>query len=103
MATPKKCIKIVFYTNEDGGNNNKILGKLSRTTVVSTTIKSYNQLNFLNLVTMATDKNEKKSNFGANKEGSKEYIGFGEIILDNWFPWQQNNLISLVTDWAHTV
>ena len=48
------CIKVVFYTYKDGGNNNNILGKLSRTTVVSITIKSYNQLNFLNLVTMAT-------------------------------------------------
>ena len=39
MATTKKCIKVVFYTNKDGGNNNKILGKLSRTNVVSMTIK----------------------------------------------------------------
>ena len=76
MATTKKCIKVVFYTNEDGGKNNNILGKLSRTTVVSTAIKSYNQLNFLNLVTMATEKIE-KSHSGANKEGSKEYIGLG--------------------------
>ena len=60
MATTKKCIKVVFYTNKDGGNNN-ILGKLSRTTVVSITIKSYNQPNLLNLVTMATAKNRKKA------------------------------------------
>ena len=83
MATTKKCIKVVFYTNNDGGNNNKILGKLSRTTVVSITIKSYNQLNFLNLVTMATATIRKESHFDANKEGSKESIGFGKIILDN--------------------
>ena len=54
MATTKKCIKVVYYTNKDGGNNNRILGKLTGTTVVSITIKSYNQLEFLNLVTMAT-------------------------------------------------
>ena len=80
MATTKKCIKVVFYTNKDGGNNNKILGKLTRTTVVSITIKSYNQLKFLNCVTMATAKIRQKSHIDANKEGSKEYIGFGEII-----------------------
>ena len=60
MATTKRCIKVGFYTNNDGGNNNKILGKLSRTTVVSVNIKSYNQLNVLNLVTMATAKIRKK-------------------------------------------
>ena len=63
MATTKKCIKVVFYTNNDGGNNNNILGKLSRTTVVSITIKSYNQLNVLNLVIMATAKIRKKKPF----------------------------------------
>ena len=60
MVTTKKCIKVIFYTNKAGGNNNNILGKLSRTTVVSITIKSYNHLNVLNLVTMATAKNRKK-------------------------------------------
>ena len=54
MATTKKCINVVFYTYKDGGNNKKILGKLSRTNVVSITIKSYNQLTFLNLETMVT-------------------------------------------------
>ena len=48
--------------------------------MVSITIKSYNQLNFLNLVTMATATIRKKSHFDANKESSKEYIGFGKII-----------------------
>ena len=51
--------------------------------MVSTTIKSYNQLNCLNLVTMATEFFLEKSHFYANKEGSKEYIGFGKIILHN--------------------
>ena len=46
MVTTKKCIKVVFYTNNDGGNSNTFVRKLSRTTVVSITIKSYNQLNF---------------------------------------------------------
>ena len=51
--------------------------------MVSITIKSYNQLNLLNLVTMAIAKIRKKSHFYANKEGSNEYIGFGKINLDN--------------------
>ena len=51
--------------------------------------------NLLNLVTMATAKIREKSHFDANKEGNKEYIGFGKIILDKCFPWQQNHIISL--------
>ena len=47
-------MKVVFNTNKEGGNNNNIFGKLFRTTVVSMKLKSYNQLNFLNLVTMET-------------------------------------------------
>ena len=63
MATTKKCIKVVFYTNKDGGNNNNILGTLCGTNVVPITIKSYNQLNFLNLVAMATAKIREKKPF----------------------------------------
>ena len=64
--------------------------------MVSITIKSYNQLHFLNLVTMATAKNRKKCDFDANEEGSKEYIVLGNIIFGQlWFPWQHNNIISL--------
>ena len=52
--------------------------------MVSIAIKSYNQLNLFNLVTMATAKiRKKRSHFDANKESSIEYIGFGNIISDN--------------------
>ena len=37
-------------------NTDTGFGELSRTTVVSMATKSYNQLKFLNLVTMATNK-----------------------------------------------
>ena len=53
MATTTKVYKSsFFYTYKDGGNNNNTLGKLSRTTVVPTTINLF--FIFLNLVTMAT-------------------------------------------------
>ena len=51
-----KKIKVAFHTNKEGGNNNKMFEKLFRTTVVSMSTKCYNQLKFLNLVTMATTK-----------------------------------------------
>ena len=80
MATTNKCIKVVFYTNKDGGNNNKILGKLSGTNVVPITIKSYNQLNFLNLVTMATAKIRKKSHFVPIKKVVKNILVLGKLF-----------------------
>ena len=80
MATTKKCMKVVFYTNNDGGNNNKILGKLSRTTVVTITIKSYNQLNPLNLVTMATAKIRKKTILMPIKKVVKNLLVLGKLF-----------------------
>ena len=56
MATNKIYKGHFFYTYKEGGNNNNNFGQSFRTTVVSMKIKSYNQLNFLNLVTMATEK-----------------------------------------------
>ena len=44
-------------------------------------IKSYNQLKFLNLVTMATNKIVKKIVFDANKEGSNKEYRFFENYL----------------------
>ena len=64
-------------------NANRSLFPNTLPNVVSITIKSYTQLNFLNLVTMATAKIRRKKHFDANKEGSKEYIGFGKSILVN--------------------
>ena len=59
----------------------KVLRKLFRTTVVSMTTKSHNQLKFLNLVMMATTTIcTKNSFFYANKEGSNKNIGFRKII-----------------------
>ena len=80
MATTKQCIKVVFfYTNKERGNN-KILGKLSRTNVVSITIKSYNQLNFVNLVTMATAKMRKKGILMPIKKVLKNILVWGKLI-----------------------
>ena len=55
MATKKKCIKVVLTLIEVV---TKIFafGNLFKTIGVSMVIKSYNQLKFLNLVTMATIK-----------------------------------------------
>ena len=80
MVTKKKCIKVVFYTTKAGGNNNNILGKLSRTTVVSITIKSYNQLNFFNLVTMATAKNRKKTILMPIKKVVRNILVLGKLF-----------------------
>ena len=52
--------------------------------MVSMTIKSSNQLKLLNLVTMATTTNCIKALFDANKEGSKENTGLGEITVENY-------------------
>ena len=43
-------------------------------------IKSYNQLKFLNLVTMATKQNCIKGVFDTYKEGGNRNIGFWKII-----------------------
>ena len=64
MLIKKVATKILFF------------GKLFWTTVVSMASKSYNQLKFLNLVTMATKQNCIKIGFDANKEGSIKDIGF---------------------------
>ena len=45
-----------------------VFGKLFRATVVSVAVKPYNQLKFLNLVTMATIKDVKKAVLDAYKD-----------------------------------
>ena len=80
MATMKKVYKgCFFYTNKERGNNT-ILGKLSWTNVVSITIKSSNQLNFVNLVTMATAKMRKKSILMPIKKVLKNILVWGKLI-----------------------
>ena len=48
--------------------------------MVSTTIKSYNQLNFLNLVTMATEKKKKKAILVLIKEVVKNIFVLGKLF-----------------------
>ena len=60
-----------------------VFGKLFGTTVVSMATKSYDQIKFLNYVTMATTKNCIKIDFDANKECGNTDIGVCKIIKDN--------------------
>ena len=79
MATTKKCIKVVFNTNKDVGNNNSILGKLSRTNVVSITIKYTVSLILFNLVTIITAKTrEKKAILMSIKKVVKNILVLGK-------------------------
>ena len=52
----KNCITVDLMLTMMIETKILVLGKLSRTTVVSMATKSYDQLEFLNLVTMATNK-----------------------------------------------
>ena len=56
MATKKNCIKVVLTLIKKVVTQILAFGNLFKTIRVSMVIKSYNQLKFLNLVTMATIK-----------------------------------------------
>ena len=56
MATKKNCIKVVLTLIKKVVTKILAFGNLFKTIGVSMVIKSYNQLKFLNLVTMATIK-----------------------------------------------
>ena len=56
MATKKNCIKVVLMLIKKVVTKILAFGNLFKTIGVSMVIKSYNQLKFLNLVTMATIK-----------------------------------------------
>ena len=58
----------------------KVFGKILGTSVVSVPSKSYNQLKFLNLVTMATNKIALTLFLDANKEGRYKDIGFWKLF-----------------------
>ena len=60
--------------------------------MVSITIKSYNQLKVLNL---ATAKMRKKNKLMPIKKVIKNTLVLGNYFRQLWFPWQQNNIISL--------
>ena len=57
-----------------------VFGKLFRATVVSMAIKSYNQLKFLNLVTMATTQIVSKPCFMLIKKIVIQILVFGQLF-----------------------
>ena len=73
-----------------------VFGTLFRTNVVSMAIKSYNQLKFLNLVTMATTKILHESKDSAKLEAKNCFLLRRAIFHSNK-SYNQHKLLNLVT------